>query len=96
MEASIDNPTPPRYLQREAARRNADTLFTGRQQRVAQAKQEAEPSKHEALLAAFRRLDEPLPPRLRPIDPAAKYLTPEQLREQHSDVAAILLPPSDD
>jgi hypothetical protein len=41
LEASIDNPTPPRYLQREAARRNADTLFTGRQQRVAQAKQEA-------------------------------------------------------
>ncbi|MES2256255.1 MAG: hypothetical protein V4559_14590 [Pseudomonadota bacterium] len=41
MEASIDNPTPPRYQQREAARRNADTLFTGRQQRVAQAKQEA-------------------------------------------------------
>jgi hypothetical protein len=41
VEASIDNSTPPRYLQREAARRNADTLFTGRQQRVAQAKQEA-------------------------------------------------------
>ena len=41
MEVPIDNPTPPRYLQREAARRNADNLFTGRQQRVAQAKQEA-------------------------------------------------------
>jgi hypothetical protein len=41
MEAFIDNSTPPRYLQREAARRNADNLFTGRQQRTAQAKQEA-------------------------------------------------------
>src|SRR3569833_1663304 len=41
VEASIDNPTPPRYLQREAARRSADTLFAGRQQRAAQAKQEA-------------------------------------------------------
>ncbi len=41
MEASIDNSTPPRYQQREAARRNADNLFTGRQQRTALAKQEA-------------------------------------------------------
>jgi hypothetical protein len=41
VEAPIDTPIQPRYLQREAARRNADTLFTGRQQRVAQAKQEA-------------------------------------------------------
>lgn len=41
MEATIDNPIQPRYLQREAARRSADTLFTGRQQRVAVAKQEA-------------------------------------------------------
>jgi hypothetical protein len=62
----------------------------------AKAKREAEPSKHEALLAAFRRLDEPLLPAPRPIDPAAKYLTPEQLREQHPEVAAILLPPSGD
>ncbi len=41
MEAFIDNSTPPRYLQREAARRNADNLFNGRQQRTALAKQEA-------------------------------------------------------
>ena len=41
MEAPIDNPIQPRYLQREAARRNADTLFNGRQQRLALAKQEA-------------------------------------------------------
>jgi len=41
VEAPIDNPIQPRYLQREAARRNADTLFNGRQQRLALAKQEA-------------------------------------------------------
>lgn len=41
LEAPIDNSIQPRYLQREAARRNADTLFNGRQQRVAVAKQEA-------------------------------------------------------
>lgn len=41
VEAPIDNPIQPRHQQREAARRNAETLFTGRQQRMALAKQDA-------------------------------------------------------
>ncbi len=41
MEALIDNPIQPRYLQREAARRSAETAFTDRQQRATLAKQEA-------------------------------------------------------
>ena len=41
VEAPIGNPIQPRYLQREAARRNAETLFTGRPQRLALAKQDA-------------------------------------------------------
>jgi len=41
VEAPIDNPIQPRYLQREAARRNAETLFADRQQRIALAKQDA-------------------------------------------------------
>jgi hypothetical protein len=41
MEESIDHSTLPRSSQREAARRNAENLFAGRQQRTDMAKEDA-------------------------------------------------------
>jgi hypothetical protein len=59
--------------------------------------QEQPQSKHAALLAAFQRLDEPLPPRLRPIDPAERAtMMPEQLAAKHPNLAGLVLPPSDE
>jgi hypothetical protein len=41
VEESIDNSTLPRSSQREVARRNAENLFSGRQQRTNMAKEDA-------------------------------------------------------